>query len=477
MQSDPDGLAVAAAARECPDVFAEWLGFGQATLHSAMQAHLSAHPDAAIGMPRGHGKSVQLGIRQAWEIGRNPTIRIKHVGQTVTKAQEQIRMVVSIMRSDAYRAVFPEIRMVKPDASTDGSNEIVVKSPSMHRDATMQAANIFGRAGGRADLLCGDDVCDLRNSVLIPAEREKVKEAWRNNWLPMRDFSAGKPRTWRLFTPYHADDLTSEWKRTAEEDGTLFWRPCRGFASPWGDVFTPEVLESQRREMGPLGYARAYELVPISEDSLIFRPEWIESAYYMGDPPQEARGAGTVIAAIDWAFTEKRGERGDYSICCLALVDRQAHVWVLECLRVQATFPEFMRRAVDACERLGATQIIAEGNGPQAGLCQQLAASTRIPVLRVARTKDKVTRASEAQPMVEQGRLHLRCRADGRLEAAQEPIRDELIAFPAGEHDDTVDAVVDLLEHARVRRYDPTAKPATVSSTRPKLWRLYGTNP
>ena len=94
MNLDPDTQAVTAAARECPDVFAELLGFAQSPLHTAMQSHLTAYGDAAIGMPRGHGKSVQLGIRQAWEIGRNPSIRIKHVGQTVTKAQEQIRMVV-----------------------------------------------------------------------------------------------------------------------------------------------------------------------------------------------------------------------------------------------------------------------------------------------------------------------------------------------------------------------------------------------
>jgi hypothetical protein len=54
---------------------------------------------------------------------------------------------------------------------------------------------------------------------------------------------------------------------------------------------------------------------------------------------------------------------------------------------------------------------------------------------------------------------------------------DELVGFPAGEHDDTVDAVVDLLEHARTRRYDPRAKPATIKSTKPQLWRLYGNNP
>ena len=119
--------------------------------------------------------------------------------------------------------------------------------------------------------------------------------------------------------------------------------------------------------------------------------------------------------------------------------------------------------------------IIAEGNGPQAGLCQQLAQSTTIPVRRVARTKDKVTRASEAQPMVESGKLKLRCRSDGRLDPVMEPIRDEMLAFPLSDHDDTVDAVVDLLEYARNRLY--IHKPGTISTikdTRPELWRLYG---
>jgi predicted phage terminase large subunit-like protein len=184
-----------------------------------------------------------------------------------------------------------------------------------------------------------------------------------------------------------------------------------------------------------------------------------------------------VVAAIDWAFTAKASPKGDYSVCAVGLLDRLGRVWMLDCLRMQATFPDFMRRAVELCERLEVSLILAEGNGPQAGLCQQLAASTRIPVNRLARTKDKITRASEAQPAVEQGKLRLRCRADGGLEPSMQPIRDEMISFPAAEHDDSVDAVVDLLEHARTRRYDPQNKPATVRDTRDKLWRIYGRTP
>ena len=99
---------------------------------------------------------------------------------------------------------------------------------------------------------------------------------------------------------------------------------------------------------------------------------------------------------------------------------------------------------------------------------------TKIPVTRLNRTRDKVTRASEAQPWVEQGKLHLPIREDGRLQPEMEAIRDEMVGFPASEHDDTVDAVVDLLEHARKYRYDPKHTPTLVRDPMPKLWRLYG---
>ena len=458
-----DEVLIVAARLNC-NAFAEAMGYEQSDLHTSLQRFLTAGTDSTIGMSRGHGKSVQIGLRQAWEIGKNPNIRIKHVAQTDEKASEQVRFVASIMSSPIYGQIFPAIKV-----ETMSATAITVSRGKASRDATMQASGIFGRAGGRADLLVGDDVCDLRNSILVPAERQKVKEAWANNWLPMRAYADGEPRTWRAFTPYHTDDLTATWKAQATEAGRLFWKPCRGNVSPWPSMWTPERLDAQRAEMGPLAYARAYELVPISGESLMFRPEWLEAAYYMGDPTGDD---GRRVAAIDWAFTERAG--GDYSVCIVGEIDRYGKVWLVEAIRVQATFPEFMRRAVDMCERLGVSVMLAEGNGPQVGLCQQLAASTKIPVQRLTRTKDKVTRASEAQPAVEQGKLRFRCRPDGRLETSLEPIRDEMVAFPAAEHDDTVDAVCDLLEHARTRRYDPQSKPVTVQGKDPRLWRIYG---
>jgi hypothetical protein len=95
---DPELTALIVAARQDADAFAETMGFDQAEIHRRLQAYLDNEPDATIGMPRGHGKSVQAGLREAWEIGKNPAIRIKHICQTDDKASEQVRFVSAILQ-------------------------------------------------------------------------------------------------------------------------------------------------------------------------------------------------------------------------------------------------------------------------------------------------------------------------------------------------------------------------------------------
>jgi phage terminase large subunit-like protein len=62
----------------------------------------------------------------------------------------------------------------------------------------------------------------------------------------------------------------------------------------------------------------------------------------------------------------------------------------------------------------------------------------------VTRTADKHLRAAAAQPFVEQGKLLFPQNHDGQVHADFRSTLDEMLAFPAGSHDDTVDCVVDL---------------------------------
>lgn len=434
------------AARENPAAFiALCLGKPVSDLQREMLHHALVHHSWYAEIPRGHAKTSTFAYLVAWWLGVRPETRFKIISQNDETAGATSRFVRDIIRSAPFRACFPEVTL-KPGEDTITAWSVVAPGLPPRRDPSVQASGIFGRTGGRADILWFDDLCDLRNSVLQPALRDQVKEAARNVWLPMLDPSATHPaRVWRTATPFHVDDLTADWRKECEVDGTLLRKPCFGLQSPWSEVFTPELLAKRRADMGPMGYARAYELVPLSSDLLIFRPEWVKH-YRAGEEPSVTR----TIAAVDWGYGKKAQERDDpdYSVCIVGEVDGNRNLYLTDILRVREPFPTFAAMARDLLSRRGVSVVLAEANGPQKGIFDTFREMTTQPMRAVERTTDKHLRAAGAQPFVEQGKLLFPTDAAGKVSAAFQPVLDEMLAFPAGAHDDTVDVIVDLCGEA-----------------------------
>lgn len=433
-----------AAARENPAAFiALCLGKSVSELQREMLHHALVHHSWYAEIPRGHAKTSTFAYLVAWWLGVRPDTRFKIISQNDETAGATSRFVRDIIRSPAFRACFPGVTL-KPGEDTITAWSVVTAGLAPRRDPSVQASGIFGRTGGRADILWFDDLCDLRNSVLQPALRDQVKEAARNVWLPMLDPAATHPvRVWRTATPFHVDDLTADWRKECEVDGTLLRRPCKGLESPWAEFFTPEVLASRRKDMGAMGYARAYELVPLSSDLLIFRPEWVR--YY-----REVPAVTRTIAALDWGYGKKAQERDDpdYSVCIVGEVDGTRNLHLTDILRVREPFPVFAKMAAELLSRRGVSVVLAEANGPQKGIFDQFREMSTQPMLAVERTSDKHIRAAGAQPFVEQGKLLFPADGTGKVLPAFQPVLDEMLAFPAGAHDDTVDVVVDLCGEA-----------------------------
>jgi len=450
------------------------LGFDNGAMHDELQFHLDSQTNSYVELPRGHGKTNQMAGRVAWEIGRNPLVRVKIVGSSDDEATKTVTLIRKIVQSEEYRKVFPEI---EPDSdSTWGNTSFTVKRSRFMRDPTVESVSVFGRAGGRSDILVADDICDLRNAVQQPAMREQVKEAWRTIWLPTLDRSKPNPRIWKFGTPYHVADITADWRKYHEDHGGMFRRPVRGYVSPWTEVYTPPMMEDLRAEYGPIAYARAYELSPVSSDQLVFDHWWIDRALYDERIPEFVKATGQPIAATDFAFSDKTVRKGDpdYSVLVTGWRSMDGYLYVDRVVRARVPFPEWQRICARECRAGNISVLMAEGNGPQAGLVQQLSmACESTSVVPVIRVKDKLSRASEKQSFVESGRLRLRGER-GKVCREHSVLYEEMTTFPAGDHDDTVDAVVDLMEAAARAGYGLTAKPELSSSGRNKLWRLYG---
>jgi len=460
------------AARDNPAAFvALCLGRPVSGLQRELIAHALTNGSWYAELPRGHAKTSTLSYLAAWWLGVRPDTRIKIVSQNDEAAAATTRFIRDIIRSPAFKAVFPSVSL---KAGEDTVTAWSVTAPGMvaRRDPSVQGSGVFGRTGGRADVIWLDDICDLRNAVLQPALRAQVKEAVANIWLPMLDPSAvNQPRVWRSATPFHTDDITADWRTRHEEDGTLLRRPCIGDSSPWPEVFTPKVLAEKRGEMGPMAYARAYELVPLSSDLLVFRPEWVRH-HRAGDVPVHTR----TIAAIDWGYGRKAQDRDDpdYSVCVVGEVDHERRLYLTDILRVREPFPVFARMAADLCSRRGVSVVLAEANGPQRGIFDQFGEITRQPMLAVERSTDKHMRAAAAQPFVQGGRLSIPVDDSGKVRGDFDPLVSELLAFPAGAHDDTVDCVVDLcMESVRGSLSTADANPKRIE--RPDaIGRLFG---
>lgn len=461
--------------REAAHWFCPYLqGVENGRLHDELHFFLDDAVDCYVELPRGHGKTSNMAARVAWEIGRNPEIRVKIVASTDDEAAKTVTMIRKFVESEEYRKVFPAI---EPDGhSSWGNTAFTVKRARLIRDPTVEAVSVFGRAGGRSDLLIADDICDLRNAVQQPSLREQVKESWKTIWMPTLDRSSPNPRIWKFGTPYHVADITAEWRGYHGDHGGLFRKPVVGYEGPWPEVFKPALLEELRGKLGPIAYARSYELSPVSSDQLVFDHWWLDRSFYEGEVPAFVRSTGQAIAATDFAFSDKTVRKGDpdYSVLVTGIRSMDGMLYIDRVVRARVAFPEWQRICARECRAAGVSVLMAEGNGPQAGLVQQLAMSCETAsVVPVVRVKDKLTRASEKQGFVETGRLRLRGDR-GKVCREHAVLYEEMTTFPAGDHDDTVDAVVDLMEACTRAGYGLTARPQLAESGRNRYWRLYG---
>src|SRR5258705_10977859 len=162
-------------------------------------------------LPRDHMKSALIAYRVAWELTRNPTLRILFISSTSNLATKQLKFIKDILTSDNYRLYWPEM-VEREEAKREKwtEREISVDHPKRKewsiRDPSIFTAGLTSNiVGMHCDIAILDDVVVSANAYTEDG-REKVKD----QYSLLSSIETVNAKEWVVGTRYHPKDLYSD---------------------------------------------------------------------------------------------------------------------------------------------------------------------------------------------------------------------------------------------------------------------------
>lgn len=177
-------------------------------------------------LPRDHGKSAMVAYRVAWEITRNPAVRVLYISSTANLAEKQLKFIKDILTSKIYRRYWPE--MVHPDegkrekwTSTEISVDHPKRAAEYIRDPTVFTGGLTtGLTGLHCDIAVLDDVV-VKENAYSSEGRDKVQ----SQYSLLSSIEGADAQEWAVGTRYHPQDLYNSMQDMQEdiynEDGEL----------------------------------------------------------------------------------------------------------------------------------------------------------------------------------------------------------------------------------------------------------------
>jgi predicted phage terminase large subunit-like protein len=423
----------AARSRTDPAAFAAFAvtdpagrAFHLAPVHRDLHAFLSRHPRALVELPRDHGKSVQVCVRLLWELGRNPGLRVRVVCASEALAVERGRFVRNaITTNPRLRLVFPHLR---PGVPWEAVRFTVRRGGQVMGPSVASVGVGAATTGARADLLVCDDIVDVR-AIRSRADRDRVATYFHENLVNLLEPDG---RLWCLYTPWHPDDLNARLKRNPAF--AMFRRPVGDDLEPvWPAKWPRAALERRRAEIGAVAFARAYRLVCVPDEAVPIRAAWVR---FWTEPTEPQ----AVVLAVDPAVSTNA--RADASALVTLALTADNQIRCLEATARRVPAPELVQLIDEADRRWRPEAILFESNAAFAAVRDLLIRHTRFgpKIKSVVQTRDKAARVSAFSLPVENGTFRLKGDGAGGVDAGQQTLFDEMTTFPAGEHDDLVDA-------------------------------------
>ena len=288
----------------------------------------------------------------------------------------------------------------------------------------------FQIRGFRPDAIICDDLED-DESIASKEQRDKLE-----NWFFRTLIPTLKPDQDLVYigTKLHQFALIAKLE-LKEEFVSRTYRALTNGESIWEEMWPTERLLAMKREIGTYAFEAEYQNNPLSLKEQPIKPEFIEGV--------ESKGEKLVrCMAIDPAISEK--ESADYR--AISIFERTTEGYFREVITEKGRWgvEEQVKKIVDIFKRFKPDRVLIEEVAFQKILRSLIIEEARkqglyIPIATAElgvgenkRPKDKMTRLLQVLHLFEQR----------YVEIISQDLKEELLAFPFGDYDDTVDACV-----------------------------------
>lgn len=431
-----------------PNTELKWNWHIDAICNHLQAVHTGTIKDLIINIPFRLSKSILCSVMYpAWVWLTDPGHKFvctSHTHKTVLENSIKMRRIVT---SEFYKAFFENGTFLL----TKDTENYFINEFGGHRQSYSVETSVTGITANT--LIIDDPMTSSTASSRL--ERDRVERVLENDFMT-RLTPPGQGRRIIVMQRLHQEDTAGKYLKSEKWDRLIIpaiWdgdqrsKTALNFSdhreigqSIFPAYMSDEYLDAIKIENGSTFFASQLQQRPVAIEGSIIKQDWIKT-YNSNLLPEILRYSISIDTAI------KTGQNNDYSVVQLwgEAVDGY---YLIDMLRKKLEYPALKAAVLAFCDKYNqASEIIIEDKASGQQLVQDFKQATRLPVVPVIPSKDKMQRLQLVSGLFEAHKVFISESAHYKTDFI-----DELCSFPYAVHDDIVDATTQYLSRVKFNR-------------------------